>query len=67
MSDGSFCHDCRKPQHECLCIDDVMLDIREAVSEALKQTNAPGDHKQITDRVVDLMPDYYRRPIQNCM
>jgi recombinational DNA repair protein (RecF pathway) len=41
-------------------IDDAVLDIRKAVASALRELYVPADHKQITDRVVDRLPEYFR-------
>jgi glycine/D-amino acid oxidase-like deaminating enzyme len=41
-------------------IEDAILDVRKAVAAALRELYVPADHKQIVDRVVDRLPEYFR-------
>jgi len=43
--------------------DDLIYDIRVAISEALRATETPGNHKRIVDCAVDLLPDFFRQPL----
>lgn len=45
--------------------DDPIYDIRCAVARALVILDVEGvDHKQLTDMVVDCLPDFFRQPLQ---
>lgn len=41
--------------------DDPILDIRKAVATALRECGVDASHKEITDRVVDHLPDFFRQ------
>jgi hypothetical protein len=51
----------REVQTEC---DDPILEIRQAVSQALQIMAIDGDHKAITDMVVDKLPEFFRNRLQ---
>ena len=73
-SDRMGCHDGRVVCSECMrwrtdddddseLLDDMILDVRKAVANALRELNVPADHKQITDLVVDYLPEYFRETL----
>jgi len=51
----------RNIETEC---DDPIGEIRQAVSQALRLKSVDGDHKAITDMVVDQLPEFFRNRLQ---
>ena len=43
--------------------EDPILDIRKAVASTLVLFEAPLDHKDFTDAVVDALPNFFRQPL----
>jgi len=51
----------REVQTEC---DDPIGEIRQAASRALRLMAVDGDHKAITDMVVNQLPEFFRNRLQ---
>lgn len=51
---------------EKIC-DDPIYFIRVAVAAALFDLVIDGNHKVITDAVVDRLPDFFRQPLRGCI
>ena len=43
---------------------DPIYDIQVAVANVLRAFDVPGDHKRLTDAVVDEMPDFFRQELR---
>jgi len=43
---------------------DPIYDIRVAVANVLRAFDVPGDHKRLTDSVVDELPDFFRQELR---
>jgi hypothetical protein len=65
MNERCECSVCRavRPTDEDRVCDDPILLIRVAIARALRECDVPGDHKEITDRAVDCLPDFFRQPL----
>lgn len=44
--------------------NDPIYDIRCAVATALRELGVQCDHKELTDGVVECLPDFFRQPLR---
>lgn len=59
------CRDRRDALHDEIVNDDPIYDIRVAVAEALRSLDVrTASHKEITDCVVDHLPDFFRQTLR---